>query len=250
MWFWFSTRYNGAESYVPVFENLNAYKPNEWLYAPDHDAARRTKAQRSTEQPARDVAGVAEEQDRGHLQGRQVVQLSERTSAPPARRRPRATAASRACARSTLEWTSPVTNKLLFEAVGLHLFERWGNMHPTSSATARSTTRRWRHPAADDLRHRADHRPESTGHPATYNNTLVPNYAYRAALSYVTGTHASRRGSTARTASRRRETYTLNPVSYRFNNGVPNQITLRAIPRTFATSWTTTSASTRRIAGR
>ncbi len=27
------------------------------------------------------------------------------------------------------EWTSPINNHILFEAVGLHLFERWGNMH-------------------------------------------------------------------------------------------------------------------------
>ena len=27
------------------------------------------------------------------------------------------------------EITSPITNKLLFEAVGLHLYERWGDMH-------------------------------------------------------------------------------------------------------------------------
>ena len=27
------------------------------------------------------------------------------------------------------EWTSPVTNRLLLEAVGMHLYERWGCMH-------------------------------------------------------------------------------------------------------------------------
>ena len=27
-----------------------------------------------------------------------------------------------------LEWTSTVSNRLMVEAVGLHLFERWGNM--------------------------------------------------------------------------------------------------------------------------
>ena len=27
------------------------------------------------------------------------------------------------------EVTSPITNKLLFEAVAMHLFERWGDMH-------------------------------------------------------------------------------------------------------------------------
>ena len=32
-------------------------------------------------------------------------------------------------AQEHAEWTSPVTNQLLFEAVGMHLYERWGNMH-------------------------------------------------------------------------------------------------------------------------
>ena len=32
VWFWFSTRYNSVENQAAVFENLNAYKPNEYLY--------------------------------------------------------------------------------------------------------------------------------------------------------------------------------------------------------------------------
>ena len=58
-----------------------------------------------------------------------MVQLSEQHQRHACRPRPAATAASRACGRSTREWTSPINNHVLFEAVGLHLFERWGNMH-------------------------------------------------------------------------------------------------------------------------
>ena len=36
VWFWFSTRYQRrGENEAPVFENLNAFNPNEWLYVPD-----------------------------------------------------------------------------------------------------------------------------------------------------------------------------------------------------------------------
>ena len=35
VWFWFSTRYNSVENEAAVFNNLNAYKPTEFLYAPD-----------------------------------------------------------------------------------------------------------------------------------------------------------------------------------------------------------------------
>ena len=35
------------------------------------------------------------------------------------------------------EWMSPVTNRLLFEAVGVHVFERWGNNHPQHDDTLR-----------------------------------------------------------------------------------------------------------------
>jgi hypothetical protein len=57
-----------------------------------------------------------------------VVQLSEQISAtrsPEAardRRFPR-------LRQEHAEWTSPLTNRLLFEAVGMHLYERWGDMH-------------------------------------------------------------------------------------------------------------------------
>ena len=44
--------------------------------------------------------------------------------------------------------------------------------------------------------------------------------------------------------------YSLQPVSYRFNNGVPNQVTLNGRRMRRRRTWTMTSGCTRRIAGR
>ena len=60
----------------------------------------------------------------------------------------------------------------------------------------------------------------------TNNNTLVPNWAYRAAMSYITGTHAFKVGFNRTHGFLEEYQYTMNPVSYRFNSGrSPNQIT-------------------------
>ena len=49
-------------------------------------------------------------------------------------------------------------------------------------------------------------------------------------MSYVTGSHAFKFGFNRTHGYLDEYQYTLNPVSYRFNNGVPNQITERALP--------------------
>src|SRR5690606_22398906 len=64
-----------------------------------------------------------------------------------------------------------------------------------------------------------------------YSNTTVPNFAYRAAMAYVTGTHSFKVGFNRTHGFQVQRFYSMNPVSYRFNNGVPNQITLQAHPR-------------------
>jgi hypothetical protein len=71
---------------------------------------------------------------------------------------------------------------------------------------------------------------------ANANNTLVPNYALRQAVSYVTGAHAIKVGVNETFGFLDTTSYTPSalPVAYRFNtvNGVtsPNQITERAWP--------------------
>ena len=65
---------------------------------------------------------------------------------------------------------------------------------------------------------------------ANYNNTSVPSFTYRAAATYVTGSHAFKVGFNNTQGHLDEYQYTLNNLSYRFNNGVPNRITERAFP--------------------
>ena len=111
---------------------LNAYKPTECLYVPGH-RARAPGGPFLQQQPAGDVAGDAAKQDRRHLQAGHVVRLSERDHARSWRPRRRATSASRVLRQKHVEWTSPVTSRMLVEAVGMHLYERWGFMHLQAS---------------------------------------------------------------------------------------------------------------------
>jgi hypothetical protein len=228
VWFWFTTRWQRAESYVPVFENLNAFKPNEWLYVPDPNKRGELNARvqqnslRLTWQatPKNKIAGTYKFDNWCQCPNGVSATRSPETAVDF--RFPRLTQAH-------LEWTSPVTNRLLFEVVGMHLFERWGNMHPNQGTGSNDD------PALAGIAPQMiSVLEQSTGLRyrmfTNYNNTLVPNYAYRAAVAYVTGTHNFKAGFNNYQGFQKTRTYSLNPVSYRFNNGVPNQITVRADP--------------------
>jgi hypothetical protein len=126
------------------------------------------------------------------------------------------------------EMTSPITNRLLFEAVGLHLFERWGNMHLRPATGSITDAQAATYPQmisvleqSTNLRYRSNN---------VYNNTHVPDFTYRAAMSYVTGSHAVKFGFNNTSGRLNEYNYTLQPTSYTFNNGVPNTITEYAYP--------------------
>ena len=64
------------------------------------------------------------------------------------------------------------------------------------------------------------------------NNTRVPNFAYRAAVAYVTGSHSFKTGFNRTHGYQETTNYNLNPLAFQFNGGVPNQLTMRANPVT------------------
>ena len=237
VWFWFSTRYNEVENYAPVFVNKNAFDATKWLYEPDTSQRGINKGRsfnnslRMTWQatPRNKIAGTYKVD-----QWCQCPNFISATRAPEAsfdRRFPR-------LRQEHIEWTSPATNRLLFEAVALHLYERWGNMQLQPRGSLEDSA------AAAALPQLISVQEQSTGlvyrmggigqTPSTlgFNNTLVPNFSYRAAMSYVTGTHNFKVGFNRTHGYLVQETYNYQPYQYRFNNGIPNQVTLFATPFT------------------
>ena len=244
IWFYLSGRSQGAYLFAPgMFFNRNANNVSQWTYDPDQS------------QPA------SLEKTWLDAQGRFTFQVNPKnkigvtytqqdfcachdsisaTTAPEAgfdRRFPTQRVV-------LLDWTAPVTSRILIEASGIHRVERWGNMHlQTKGLTLEEDMIGVQDQAAPtpfgviaNLNYR--------GRVGTYNNSWNDNFHYRFNVSYITGSHAFKVGMNNAVGYHENTTYVRNPVSYRFNSSttardpisgrisIPNQITLRALPHT------------------
>lgn len=229
LWYNFTARHNGAQTYAPgMFENKNAWDPTKWTYEPD------------TSKPGLSNNGVweaaklrmtwqanAKHKLAGEWDQQSYCRCPNGVSATVA---PEAGRDRRFPTQRTLmaEWTSPVTNRLLLEAVALHRNTGWGEVHLQPSGSLDDPRALAAYPEmisvveqSSGLRYRSAE---------TFNKNYNHNYFYRAAVSYVTGTHAFKAGFNNTMGWLRDRTYAFQPVSYRFNNGVPNQLTLQATP--------------------
>jgi hypothetical protein len=247
-WFWFSTRFNRTNVFAGVFDNRSAYNPNAWTYVPDESAPAENHGEvqqnnlRITWQAAPKIK-VAFEQKIDTFcncpyQAGAIAPISNGvfnvTQAAPEAGRDRRFPRLR---QEHIEFTSPVTSKLLLEFVGMHLFERWGNMDLRSTEDGGSL---------DDSQAAAIGQMISVADQANgrmyrsyaatplggLNNTLVPNYTYRVAASYVTGTHTFKTGWNDTWGYQETYNYAYQPISYTFNNGTPTFVTQYAQPYT------------------
>jgi hypothetical protein len=239
-WFWFSTRFNHANAYAGIFANKNAYNPDAWTYVPDTSspAENRGKVQqnnlRITWQASPRVKIAAEQKiDSWCNCPMYIGQNGAALRAPEAgndRRFPR-------LRQEHLEFSSPVTSKFLLEFVGMHLFERWGNMDLRSTDNGGSLDAA----QAAAIQNMISVTEQSNGliyrsYAATptggLNNTVVPNYTYRVAGSYVTGTHTFKTGWNDTFGYLDTYNYAYQPLSYTFLNGAPTSLTEYATPFT------------------
>jgi hypothetical protein len=236
-WFWFSLRYTETESQpAGAFINRNAWNPNAWL--PDLDLSQpavnrgqwHSAQLRGTWQATQRNKFAFTWQEQNYCRCPNLVSATTTYEAAHDRRFPR-------LQQQHAEWTSPVTNRLLLEAVGMHLYERWGGMHFRPGSTSPFKTGGSLDPqyaAAVPLMIPVVEQSNNLlyRHRQTFNNTSVPNYFLRAAVSYVTGTHNFKAGWNDVFGYLKVRTYNFQPVAYRFRNGVPNQLTQYATPYT------------------
>jgi len=230
IWFWYTGRWNHSDNYVGgMFFNQNANNPDAFTYVADPSQ----QAFNNIHQTDNQIRLTVQATPRNKFAGTWDQQT--RCNCPfyiSATRSPEAGNDRRSPTQRLLhaEWTSPVTSRLLLEAVGLHRTERWGNMPPTLEGFVSGAA-----PGVAGIVDQGgpipglQYRSGGTGI-GTYNNTWVPNYFYRAALSYVTGAHAFKAGFNDAIGYLQSTTYNYTPLMYRFNNGVPNQLTEFATP--------------------
>ena len=222
LWFYTTLRSFGTHTYVGAgnFINLNANNPNAWTYAPDltqpakqtgewKDAQNRFTWQTT---PRNKMAFTWDVQERCGLRtGSASVLVAWE-------------AMSEQCfpqeQNLMWDWTAPVTSRLLLEAglnYGLEGFHSGIHHDATNPSQMIGVVEQ-----STGFSYRA---------PATYSQSLNAVFYPRIAVSYVTGAHAFKVGYNDEIGYNRGSTWQVqSPVSYRFNNGVPNQLTEYATP--------------------
>ena len=215
LWFYSTIRYNAWADWAGIFEDANANNPNAWTYVAD------------TRRPVSNDSYWFDGQVRLTWQINQKNKTAVTYEVQQGCQCPTGANATntRQAVQSTrypfkrmfyADWSSPLTNRVLLEVVATQQDERTTRPleAPLIGVTEQSTGLNYR------------------GRNATFNNLRSSNYYYRGAVSYITGSHAVKIGFNNGGGSRIARVYDNLPIGYRFNTGVPNQITLRGTPYT------------------
>ena len=220
VWFYVSALYSGSQLDVAdMFFNKNANNPNAWTFEPDLDrpAFKDTHyyggdARLTWQVSPRNKIGILAADQAGCT----CVGVVSATIAPEADIRERYPIQR----RQVLDWTSPLTSRLLLEAGVANHFGRSIRLRAVDSSpqmiTVNEQSTGLRYRGADNFRD-------------------GPNHAIhlRFGASYITGAHAYKAGITHSNGFEGRVTNDGDqPLTYRFNNGIPNLITERALPLT------------------
>lgn len=220
LWFFSAARRQVQNIYAGGFENANAGNPNVWEYAPD--PSRRTvnpgiqhgiNGRVTWQVSQRHKVSLYYDQQYRCLCPRNLTALNSPESVSAFE--------NPYTEFSTATWSAPLTNRLLVDAGWSHHPEKWQYpRHDTNmiGVLEQSTGREYRGQLQTNQGGLFPEAPE-----------VVENG--RAAVSYVTGTHAYKAGVQYQYQSRR-ISVTDNDfnLSYRFNNGIPNQLTQRTTP--------------------
>ena len=234
LWFFVNARHQGNRNLVAgMWRNLNAGDPTKWTYEPDFnrqatgDGTWRNAGLRLTWQatPRNKIVAWWDEQDvcRQCLDGSATV-----TSAPEA------TSTSGAYPEQVgrISWTSPVTSRLLFEAnVRQHVEQVSGDEKGNNRNLIR-------------VNEQAGIIPGITYRSQDWVRALNRTIAPTVSLTYITGAHSMKVGYVV-TRYRRRggQNFTNDhQLAYRFRDGVPNQLTMSAVPAFVFTTTRTHSA--------
>jgi hypothetical protein len=239
-WFFLSGRYLYADNYVPgMFFNANANNLNNYRYVSTGEQA--IIHQDQTMFQARVTYQASPRNKIGFTYDHEALcscpnQISATVS-------PEASVDRRFPLQRfvQMDWNSPVSNRLLLEASAIHRVERWGAMHlQTGKGDNIDAIAPGMVPVIDNpslatgasLNYRAFATPVG----GTFNNSWNWNIHYRAAVSYITGSHSFKVGFNNAYGHHENTSYTdpTTPYFYNFANGVPTQLTYRIAPRTVA----------------
>jgi len=227
IWFHATARSNRIGTFAPIFYNRHAGSPDVWVYEPDtgrepasNDSNFKGFNGRITWQatPVHKLAVAYDYQDICNCPRSLTAQI-----APESNVRNHAILVPKDML--FVDWTAPLTNRLLLEARGYrhreHAYRPVDNVYFTNDPGGRrlngvveqSTGLTYRAAVGDS------------------RDTWLYSSWIRANLSYITGSHALKIGGNLNFNGQDQTIFsTDSPMSFQFNNGVPNRLTLDSTP--------------------
>jgi hypothetical protein len=236
IWFFVNARTEGSTRInANQFYNLNAGDPTKWLYAPD--TSRPGFSDRTWENASGRITWQATRRNKiGVFWDEQsVCRKCEGTStglASPAQIvSPEAdgVGATKPLRVQQVTWSSPATSRLLLDAGFGTTYYGWGNFERDGNNT-RGLVRVQEQCAAGCAANGGI--PNLYYRSQDWNDNYTGAYPWRASVSYITGRHSFKVGHTGTYFNDDRTSFTNDQqLRFRFNNGVPNQLT-EAVPFT------------------
>jgi hypothetical protein len=224
VWFYLTARSAGIEKYVPMLHNKNAGNPNAWTYEPDT-----SRPAMRQDDVGRNVIGRVTSQVTARNKVAVSYDYTTRCECPRtagATIAPEATADYPTTIKNVYsgEWTFPMTNRVLFE--GGTMFHdsdvKRGAENPAklNGVTEQSSGLSYRGVRASEIVRKLD--------------SWI--FQYRLVGSYITGAHSLKTGFTYGRYRADELNYSIDSaMDFRFNNGVPNRLTINATPFTWRT---------------
>ena len=237
IWYFVNARTQGGTRLIAnVYYNQNAGDASKWLYLPDttrqayNDRSSENVSLRVTWQatPRNKIGGFWDEQ----ANCRTCTGLTTGITDPP-RVAPeaRGSGQTKPLRVPQVTWSSPVTNKLLLDAGFGGIYYGWGNFErdPNPTHDLIAVTEQCAGPITATNKTGCDANggiPGLVYRSQDYGNNQAGAYSWRASASYVTGRQSLKVGYQGTYLSDIR-TWSDNTqnLAYRFNNGIPNQIT-------------------------
>jgi hypothetical protein len=232
-WYFVNAHTGGTKKDSPnVYYNLNAGDSSKWLYAPD--TSRRAYSDRTFENASGRLTWQVTARNKvGAFWDAQIVCRTctgaTAGAQEPARVSPEAVGIMRRPLHVTqLTWSSPITNSLIAEAGYGGTFFGVGNFEREPNPT-RGLIRIAEQCASGCAANGGI--PGLVYRSQDFSRAYAGSYLWKASLSYVTGSHSVKIGyqHTFMTDDRTWLTNDQN-LAYRFDNGVPNQLTQSISP--------------------
>jgi hypothetical protein len=234
IWYFATARTQGStRGNANQFHNLNAGDPTTWLYAPD--LSRPGFSDRTWENVSGRITWQATPRNKiGAFWDEQVVCRTCEgntigiTSPPVVSPEALGTGQTKPLRVPQATWSSPVTNRLLLDAGFGGTYYGWGNFERNPNPTRdliRVVEQCAGGCAANGNRAGLVYRSQDWG------ENYTGSYTWKGSASYVIGAHSMKVGYQGTLMTDDRTWYTNNQhLTYRVNNGVPNQLTMTISP--------------------